>query len=96
MTRNQKIIIISVSSALIGGYLSVFIYQRIQRAKADAIVVSEEEALKILNEKSYIEPNFTEDDTMPQLLPDSYEDTTDYGGLTDLQLFEIQSGMGDF
>jgi hypothetical protein len=33
---------------------------------------------------------------MPQLLPDSYEDTTDYGGLTDLQLFEIQSGMGDF
>jgi hypothetical protein len=96
MTRNQKIIIISVSSALIGGYLSVFIYQRIQRAKADAIIVSEEEALKILNEKSYIEPNFTEDDTMPQLLPDSYEDTTDYGGLTDLQLFEIQSGMGDF
>jgi hypothetical protein len=96
MTRNQKIIIISVSSALIGGYLSVFIYQRIQRAKADALVVSEEEALKILNEKSYIEPNFTEDDTMPQLLPDSYEDTTDYGGLTDLQLFEIQSGMGDF
>ena len=96
MTRNQKIIIISVSSALIGGYLSVFIYQRIQRAKADAIVVSEQEALKILNEKSYIEPNFTEDDTMPQLLPDSYEDTTDYGGLTDLQLFEIQSGMGDF
>ena len=50
MTRNQKIIIISVSSALIGGYLSVFIYQRIQRAKADAIIVSEEEALKILNE----------------------------------------------
>jgi hypothetical protein len=96
MTRNQKIIIISVSSALIGGYLSVFIYQRIQRAKADAIIVSEDEALKILNEKSYIEPNFTEDDTMPQLLPDSYEDTTDYGGLTDLQLFEIQSGMGDF
>jgi hypothetical protein len=96
MTRNQKIIIISVSSALIGGYLSVFIYQRIQRAKADAIIVSEQEALKILNEKSYIEPNFTEDDTMPQLLPDSYEDTTDYGGLTDLQLFEIQSGMGDF
>jgi hypothetical protein len=96
MTRNQKIIIISVSSALIGGYLSVFVYQRIQRAKADAIVVSEQEALKILNEKSYIEPNFTEDDIMPQLLPDSYEDTTDYGGLTDLQLFEIQSGMGDF
>jgi hypothetical protein len=96
MTRNQKIIIISVSSALIGGYLSVFIYQRIQRAKADALVVSEEEALKILNEKSYIEPNFTEDDTMPQIPDSYYDDTTDYGGLTDLQIFDIQSGMGDF
>jgi hypothetical protein len=102
ITTKQKIALV-VGSSLLSAYLAIFIYQRIQRAKADAKVVSEDEALKILNEKSYTEtPTFTNEDVMPKLLPeDTHYDTnsintTDYDGLTDLQLFETQSGFGDF
>ena len=40
MTNNTKKILISVGSIALVSYLSIFIYQRIQRAKADASVVS--------------------------------------------------------
>ena len=93
MTRNQKIIIISVGSALIGAYLSVFIYQRIQRAKADKSVVSEGEALEILNEKSNTTvPDFTEEDVMPQLPNDEVVENQ----LDELRQFEIETGYGDY
>lgn len=93
MTRNQKIIIISVGSALIGAYLSVFIYQRIQRAKADKSVVSESEALEILNEKSNTTvPDFTEEDVMPQLPNDEVVENQ----LDELRQFEIETGYGDY
>ena len=94
MTRNQKIVIISVSSALLGAYLSVFIYQRIQRAKADANVVSEDKALEILEEKSYIAPpNFDDEDLLPQL---PNEEVVENNPNQDLIDFEILSGYGDY
>ena len=95
MTRNQKIVIISVGSALLGAYLSVFIYQRIQRAKADANVVSEDEALKILEEKSYTPPpNFDDEDVMPQLPSDEVVENTSI----DQQRmdYDTLSGYGDY
>jgi hypothetical protein len=94
MTRNQKIAIISVSSALIGGYLSVFIYQRIKRAKADASVISEDEALKILNQKESVPtPDFTEEDITPKLLSDEVVNNTPSNMQMD---FEILTGYGDY
>jgi hypothetical protein len=94
MTRNQKIVIISVSSALLGAYLSVFIYQRIQRAKADANVVSEDKALEILEEKSYTAPpNFDDEDLLPQL---PNEEVVENNPNQDLIDFEILSGYGDY
>jgi hypothetical protein len=94
MTRNQKIAIISVGSALLGGYLSVFVYQRIKRAKADANVVSEDEALKILNEKSSTPPpNFSEEDLKP-ILPNN--DIIDNSPSKLLMDFETQTGFGDY
>jgi hypothetical protein len=94
MTRNQKIIIISVGSALLGGYLSVFVYQRIKRAKADANVVSEDEALKILNEKSSTPtPDFNEEDLTPILPNDEIIDNSPSEMLMD---FETQTGLGDY
>jgi hypothetical protein len=91
MTTKQKISIAIISSLVVGSYLTIFIYQRIERAKADASVVSEEEALKILNEKSSTpEPDFTPDEIIPKL-PDEgvvYNDS--------LQQYEIVSGMGDY
>jgi hypothetical protein len=95
MTRNQKIVIISVGSALLGAYLSVFIYQRIQRAKADANVVSEDEALEILNDKTTTPlPDFDEEDTMPQLPSEEVVENTSI----DQQLmdYDILSGYGDY
>ena len=94
MTRNQKIVIISVGSALLGAYLSVFIYQRIQRAKADKNVVSEDEALKILNEKSSTPPpNFNEEDLKPILPNDEIIDNSPSEMLMD---FEVLTGYGDY
>ena len=47
MTTKQKTAI-AIGSGILGAYAAVFIYQRIQRAKADASELSSEEALKIL------------------------------------------------
>jgi hypothetical protein len=67
MTTKQKIAV-AIGSGLVGAYAVIFVYQRIQRAKADKSVVSEDEALKILNQKSSTsEPSFTEDDTAGDL-----------------------------
>jgi hypothetical protein len=94
MTRNQKIIIISVGSALLGAYLSVFIYQRIQRAKADKSILSAEEALKILRDKKEDGdtriPKFTKEDSIP-FVPNPYDSVLD-----ELQKFDVISGMGDY
>ena len=91
MTTKQKISIAIISSLVVGSYITIFIYQRIARAKADASVVSEEEALKILNEKSSTpEPVFTPDETIP-MLPDGEMIEND-----SLQQYEIVSGMGDY
>ena len=91
MTTKQKLTIAITSSVLVGAYATIFIYQRIERAKADASVVSEEEALKILNEKSSTtEPNFTPEDIIP-MLPDGEMIEND-----SLQQYEIESGMGDY
>ncbi len=73
MTTKQKVAI-AVGTGLVSAYAVIFIYQRIQRAKADASVVSEDEALKILKEKSTTsQPQFSEDDTMP-LIPEGNEE----------------------
>jgi len=89
MTTKQKIAI-GVLSGIVGTYAIIFIYQRIQRKKADESVVSEDEAYKILDElkvnSGYVEPDFMEEDIIP--ITES--------GLTDLQQFEIESGMGDY
>jgi hypothetical protein len=93
MKRNQKIII-SIGSALLGAYLTIFIYQRIQRARADKSVVSEDEALEILNEKSDTTvPDFTEEDVMPQLPNDEVVNNNPNQDLMD---FEILTGYGDY
>ena len=93
MKRNQKIII-SIGSALLGAYLTIFIYQRIQRAKADKSVVSEDEALEILNDKSTTPlPNFDEEDLMPQL---PTEEVVNNNPNQDLMDFEILTGYGDY
>ena len=98
----QKIGLI-VGSSLLSAYLAIFIYQRIQRAKADASVVSEKEALEKLNEKSDVKPVFTEEDTIPLIPEESSSSNEYYSGyyvysndLASLQLFETQSGFGDF
>ena len=94
MTTKQKQTIAIISSVLLGAYTTIFIYQRIQRAKADESVVSEEEALKILNEKSSTtEPNFTPDEIIP-MLPDG-EVVDNYPSEQQMQ-FEIETGMGDY
>jgi hypothetical protein len=93
MTTKQKVII-SVGSALLGAYLTIFVYQRIKRAKADANVVSEDEALKILNEKSYTPPpDFSEEDLKPILPNDEIIDNSPSEMLMD---FEVLTGYGDY
>jgi hypothetical protein len=73
MTTKQKVAI-AVGTGLVSAYAVIFIYQRIQRAKADASVVSEDEALKILKEKSTTsQPEFSDDDVMP-LIPEGNEE----------------------
>ena len=93
MTTKQKIAL-AIGSGLVSAYAVIFVYQRIQRAKADASVVSEEEALKILNEKSFTsEPEFTEEDMQPHLPND---ETVDNLPSEDLMQFEIETGYGDY
>lgn len=92
MTNKEKLGII-LGSSLLSAYLAVFIYQRIQRAKADKSVVSEDEALKILNEKSYTtEPDFSEDELLPQLPNDEVV----FNQEDSLKQFEMESGFGDY
>lgn len=93
MTTKQKIAL-AIGSGLVGAYAVIFVYQRIQRAKADASVVSEDEALKILNQKSFSsEPEFTEEDMQPQLPND---ETVDNLPSDSLMQFEIETGYGDY
>lgn len=93
MTTKQKIAV-AIGSGLLGAYAVIFVYQRIQRAKADASVVSEDEALKILNQKSFSsEPEFTEDDMQPQLPND---ETVDNLPSDSLMQFETETGLGDY
>jgi hypothetical protein len=82
MTTKQKLTL-TISSVLVGSLVTIFIYQRIQRAKADASVVTEEEALKILEEKKPTPPpEFSPEDLIPKLpdgedvLPEDSMDTT--------------------
>lgn len=94
MTTKQKLSLAIISSVLVASYATIFIYQRIQRAKADASVVSEDEALKILNEKSDIsEPIFTEEDIKPILADD---EIIENGPSEELMQFETQTGLGDY
>ena len=93
MTNKTKKILISVGSLILVSYLSIFIYQRIQRAKADASVVSEDEALDILDEKeSTTIPDFNEEDLIPVLPNDEIVDNE----LDSLRQFEIETGYGDY
>jgi hypothetical protein len=93
MTTKQKIAI-AVGTGLISAYMVIFVYQRIQRAKSDASVVSEEEALKILNDKSFTsEPEFTEEDMTPKLPND---ETVDNLHSQELMDFEVLTGYGDY
>jgi Flp pilus assembly CpaF family ATPase len=94
MTTKQKLTIALISSVLVGTYATIFIYQRIQRAKADASVVSENEALKIINDVSNTpEPDFTEEDTRP-ILPD--DEVVDNSPSEQQMQFEIETGLGDY
>ena len=93
MTNKTKKILISVGSLILVSYLSIFIYQRIQRAKADASVVSEDEALDILDEKeSTTIPNFDEEDLMPVLPNEEVVENE----VDSLRQFEIETGYGDY
>ena len=89
MTTKQKIAI-GVLSGILGTYGFIFVYQRIKRRKADESVVTEEEAYKVLEElklnSGYTEPDWNEEDTIP----------VTETGLTDLQQFEVETGMGDY
>jgi hypothetical protein len=55
MTTKQKLTIGLISSVIVGAYATIFIYQRIQRAKADKSIMPAEEALKILRDKKKME-----------------------------------------
>jgi hypothetical protein len=93
MTTKQKLAL-SLGSGLLAAYAVIFVYQRIQRAKADKSVVTEEEALDILKEKSFTsEPEFTEEDTMPKLPDDEVVDNT---RSDELNQFETETGYGDY
>jgi hypothetical protein len=91
MTKNKKIAI-AVGSGLLLTYAVIFVYQRIKRAQADASKVSSDEALDVLQElkkeNTNIEPEFTEEDTIPVAGENSE--------LSDLQQSELLSGLGDY
>jgi hypothetical protein len=102
MTRNQKIAI-AIGSGLVGAYAVIFVYQRIQRAKADASVLPADDALQILRMKKIDgdtpTPDFNAEDSIPQV-PNYVEDSS-YGyvpdtNLSDVQKWDVISGMGDY
>jgi hypothetical protein len=106
MTTKQKTAI-AIGSGLLVAYAAVFIYQRIQRAKADASELSSEEALKILRDKKQNSdteiPEFSSEDSIPQVPnPDDSILNDDEGvnipesNLTELQQWDLISGMGDY
>jgi hypothetical protein len=101
MTNKQKIAI-AIGSGLLGAYAIIFVYQRIQRKKADESNVPLDNALEILKEKSTIEtPDFTAEDSIPQIPnpDDSMLNDTGYipdSNLTELQQWDLTSGMGDY
>ena len=93
MTTKQKIAL-AVGTGLISAYMVIFVYQRIQRAKADKSVVSEDEALKILNQKSSTPPpDFSEEDLKPILPNNEIIDNSPSELLMD---FEVLTGYGDY
>jgi|APCry1669189034_1035192.scaffolds.fasta_scaffold01788_8 hypothetical protein len=101
MTQKQKIAI-AIGSGLVGAYAVIFIYQRIQRAKADASNVPIDDAIKKLREKSNVtEPKFTGEDSIPQV-PNTPEETLNDNGyipeenLTEVQKWDVVTGMGDY
>lgn len=89
MTTKQKIAV-AIGSGILITYATIFIFQRINRAKADRSKVSEDEANLILMElkldNNNPEPEFTEEDIM---IASNTE-------LSDLQQSELLSGMGDY
>jgi hypothetical protein len=93
MTTKQKLTIGLISSVIVGAYVTIFIYQRIQRAKADKSIMPAEEALKILRDKKEDGdtpiPEFTKEDSIP-FVPN--QDSV----LDELQKFDVISGMGDY
>ena len=101
MTTKQKISI-AVGSGLLGAYAVIFVYQRIQRMKADESNLPLDDALKILKEKGKTEmPTFNAEDSIPQIPnpDDSVIDDTGYipdSNLTELQQWDVISGMGDY
>ena len=94
MTTKQKQTIAIISSVLLGAYATIFIYQRIQRAKADKSIMPAEEALKILRDKKENGdtriPKFTKEDSIP-FVPNSDDSILD-----ELQKFDVISGLGDY
>lgn len=103
MTTKQKIAV-AIGSGLLGAYAAIFVYQRIQRAKADASDLSSEEALKILRENKQNSdkqiPKFTAEDSIP-VIPNSDIELDEDGyipdsNLTELQQWDVISGMGDY
>ena len=102
MTTKQKTAI-AIGSGLLGAYAAIFIYQRIQRAKADASVLSSEEALKILRDKKQNSdteiPDFSSEDSIPQVPNPVVLDDDGYipeSNLTELQQWDVISGMGEY
>lgn len=102
MTTKQKIAI-AIGSGLLGAYAIIFVYQRIQRAKADASNIPAEDALKILRDKKEKGatkiPEFTAEDSIPVVPNPVVLDDDGYipeSNLTELQQFDVISGMGDY
>jgi len=101
MTTKQKIGI-AIGSGLLGAYAVIFVYQRIQRMRADESNLPLDDAMKILQEKETTEmPVFTAEDSIPQIpnADDSVSDDTGYipdSNLTELQQWDLISGMGDY
>jgi hypothetical protein len=77
MNQKQRIVLITTFASAFTAYVSIYIYQRIQRAKADANVTSSDDAIRILQQKkkyTNTEPNFNDQDTIPQT-SDNPDDT---------------------
>jgi hypothetical protein len=102
MTRNQKIGI-AIGSGLVGAYAVIFVYQRIQRAKADASILPADNALEILRKKKINgdtpTPDFNAEDSIPQVPNYIEDDSSGYipdSNLSEVQKYDVISGMGDY